>query len=625
MLQAIRDRAQGIFAWVMLILIGVPFALWGIQNYLDSGKEQPAAVVGDREIFDREVSRAYEQSLANLVGVAQYDEKQLRREALERLVHEEVIAQSAEKKSLAVSDAEIRGFIQALPYFQTDGKFDKEKYQAMLSAQGLSPNQFTAQIRRALLLEQYQRGILDSAFVTKDQVDTLLRLKNQEREIEYITIPQKFPNRAYTDVEIETYYREHLPEYRTPEKVSIEYIAINLEDLAKDVHPSEEELRTLYEEQKASFGTEERRKVSHILVPIESAGEEAEKVALAEILQIRNRLAKGEDFATVAKETSGDPISAQKGGDLGFIAKGALEENFVKAAFDLQQGEISEPVKTSFGYHLIKVTELIPASIKSFEEVKLELRKTFQHNVAENKFYELGQTLTEQSYEHPDSLEPAAKHLNLKIEQTGLFIRDSGEGLAAEAEVREAAFSEDVLNGRNSDPVELGNEKAVVLRVKEHQPASDKPLAEVKDAIVATLRSEEARHDARQKAEEVLKQVREGHSLAEVAKAAGLPIAKVATIRRNADNLAPGLVRAVFNASRSIDGKPVHEKAELETGEQVVFHVLSIRDGTPSSGDAAKEENSAREFLVKAAGQREFSTFVARLREIADVYIKPES
>lgn len=623
MLQAIRDRAHGIFAWIMLIAIGVPFALWGIQNYLDTGKEKPAAVVGDREIFDREVSRAYEQSLASLVGVADYDEKQLRHEALERLIREEIIAQSAEDKSLAVSEADIRDFIQTLPYFQTDGKFDKEKYKMMLAGQGMDSNQFAAQIRRALIMEQYQRSILDTAFVTRDQVETLLRLKNQEREIEYATIPLKPSNRAFSDAEIEAYYREHLPDFSNPEKVSVEYIVISLDEIAKTVGATDEELRALYEEQKGGLGTPERRKLSHILIPVEAQTEEADKAALAKIGAIRERLLKGEDFAKVARETSGDPVSAKQGGDLGFMAKDAMEENFAKAALSLKQDELSEPVKTSFGYHLIKVTELVPAQIKSFDEAKEELRKTFQHNTAENKFYDLGQTLTEQAYEHPDSLEPAAKALNLKIEQTGLFTRETGEGLAAEVAVRQAAFSEEVLNGRNSDPIELGNEKAVVVRVKEHQPASDKPLAEVKEAIVARLRTDDARKEAARQVQELLKQVREGRSLAEAAKAMNLAVAKPPILRRGEDKLPPALVGAVFKAPRPADGKPVPASVELENGEQIVFGLLSVKDGAPSVD--AKEQESAREFLSKTEGQREFAAFISRLREIADVTVKPES
>lgn len=624
MLQAIRDRAQGIFAWVMLILVGVPFALWGIQNYLDSGKEQPLAVVGDRDIFEREVNQAYQQSLANLVGLAEVDEKQLKREALEKLIRDEVIAQNAGAKNLAVSDNAVREFIQTLPYFQTDGRFDKEKYNIMLSSQGLGSAQFVAQVRRALLMEQYQRGLLDSAFVTSNQLATLFRLKNQERAVEYLKVPLKASTRVISDAEIENYYRKNLSAYQNPERVSIEYIAVRLEDIAKEIQVTEEDLRNLYEEQKASFTSEERRKVSHILVTVDTeGGKTAEQTALAKINQIRERLAKGEDFAKVAKEMSDDPVSAQNGGDLGFITKGAMEQNFADAAFALKQGELSEPVKTSFGYHLIRVTELSPAKVKPFEEVKDELLNTFQRNAAENKFYEQGQTLTELSYEHPDSLEPAAKALNLKIERTDYFTREAGDGIAAESAIREAAFSEEVLNGRNSDPVELGSDKAVVLRMKGHEPASDKPLADVKDEIIAKLRAEDARQGARKQAEELLRQAQEGVPLSDLAKKHGIEISKEPNLRRDAKNVSPALTNAVFKAERPSAERPVISTAELESGDQVVFKLTAVKDGA-AHGDP-KEADAAQQFLIKNTAQREFSSFVAQLRELADVYVKPET
>ena len=620
MLQAIRDRAHGIFAWVMLIAIGVPFALWGIQNYIDTGKEKPAAAIGDREIFDRDVTRAYEQSLNNLVGIDDFDEKKLREQALERLISEEVIVQGAEERMLTVSDTEARSFIQTLPYFQTDGKFDKEKYKVMLSAQGMNPTQFAAQIRRALMSEQFQHGVVDSSFVTKGELETLMRLKNQEREIEYAEIPLTQVTRTFSDTEISSYYKRYLTEFRNPERVSVEYLALNFDEIAKDVQVSDEELTKLYEEQKASLGTPERRKISHILIAPGDGSEAALKAAQDKATGIRNRILKGEDFAKLAQEVSSDALSGKAGGDLGFLNKEAQEESFTKAAEKLNSGEVSEPVKTSFGYHLIKVTELIPAKQKSFEEVKEELHKTAQRNAAETRFYEKGQKLAEQTFEHPGSLDTAAQALGLKIQQTVLFTREEGEGLAAEESVRKAAFSEDVLGGRNSEPVELGNEKAVVLRIKEHQQASDKPMAEVKDAIIAKLRDQESRAEAVKSSQELLKTVRDGKSLAEAAKNLGLKITKTGFVRRDNDKLPPELLRAAFTAGRPAAGKVSAGDATQPNGSQWVFSVTSVKDGPMAAADA-KDQESASQFMTRSGSQREFGSFVERLRELADVKI----
>ena len=620
MLQAIRDRAHGIFAWVMLIAIGVPFALWGIQNYIDTGKEKPAAVVGDREIFDRDVTRAYEQSLNNLVGIDDFDEKKLREQALEHLISEEVIVQGAEQRMLTVSDTEARSFIQTLPYFQTDGKFDKDKYKVMLSAQGMSPAQFAAQIRRALMSEQFQHGVVDSAFVTKGELETLMRLKNQEREIEYAEIPLPQVTRTFSDPDIASYYQAHLAEFRNPERVSIEYLALNFDEIAKNVQVSDEELTKLYDEQKASLGAPERRKISHILIAPADGSEAALNAAQEKAAGIRERILKGEDFAKLAREVSSDALSGKGGGDLGFLNKDAQEESFTQVAEKLNSGEVSEPVKTSFGYHLIKVTELIPAKQKSFEEVKEELRKTAQRNAAETRFYDQGQKLAEQTFEHPGSLDTAAQALGLKVQQTDLFTREQGEGLGAEEAVRKAAFSEDVLGGRNSEPVELGNEKAVVLRIKEHQQASDKPMAEVKDAIIAKLRDQESRAEALKRSQELLKTVRDGKPLAEAAKSPGFQATKTGFVKRDNDKLPPELLRAAFSAGRPAAGKVTAGEATQANGSQWVFTVSSVKDGPAVAADA-KEQESASQFMTRSGSQREFGSFVERLRELADVKI----
>jgi peptidyl-prolyl cis-trans isomerase D len=620
MLQAIRDRAHGIFAWVMLIAIGVPFALWGIQNYIDTGKENPAAVVGDREIFDRDVTRAYEQSLNNLVGIDDFDEKKLREQALERMISEEVIVQGAEQRMLTVSDTEARSFIQTLPYFQTDGKFDKDKYKVMLSAQGMNPTQFAAQIRRALISEQFQHGVVDSAFVTKGELETLMRLKNQEREIEYAEISLPKVTRSFSDAEIASYYQAHLAEFRNPEQVSIEYLELNLNEIAKDVQVSDEELTKLYEEQKASLGTPERRKISHILIAPAASSEAALKAAQEKATGIRDQILKGEDFAKLAREVSSDSLSGKAGGDLGFLNKDAQEESFTQAAEKLSSGEVSEPVKTSFGYHLIKVTELVPAKLKSFEEVKEELRKSAQRNAAETRFYDQGQKLAEQTFEHPGSLDTAAQTLGLKVQQTGLFTREQGEGLGAEEVVRKAAFSEDVLGGRNSEPVELGNEKAVVLRIKDHQQASDKPMAEVKDVVIAKLRDQESRAEAIKRSQELLKTVREGKPLAEAAKSLDLQTTKTGLVQRDNDKLPPELLQAAFTVGRPAAGKATAGDAAQANGSQWVFTVSSVKDGPTVAADA-KEQESASQFMTRTGSQREFGAFVGRLRELADVKI----
>lgn len=619
MLQAIRDKAQGIFAWAMLILVGIPFAFWGINNYFDSGKESPVAVVGDRDFFERDLARAYQQDLANLVGLDDVDEKQLKRQALERLVRDELVSQSAGREGLAVSDNEVRAFIQTLPYFQTDGKFDKEKYNIMLSAQGMGSPEFVEQVKRALLMEQFQRGITDTAFTTRRQVSVFFRLKNQEREIEFATVPLVKADEEIADAAINDYYQSHLQDFQSLETASVNFLVFSLDDVAKDIKSSDEDLRNFYEEQKAGYTTEERRKLSHILVTADPSKPEDEQAALAKIVQIRERLVKGDDFTKVAKEVSDDKVSSEKGGDLGYVTKGTMEPSFEQAALALSQGAVSEPVKTSFGYHLIKVTELVPMSTKTFDEVKDELAKSYRRNAAENKFYELGHKLTEFAFEHPDTLEPAAKALGLSIEESKPFTRDGGEGIAAEEAVRKAAFSEEVLGGKNSDPVEIGSEKVVVLRLKEHHPAEPKSLADVRGEIVARLRDQAAREKTRGLAEAALKEIQTGKSLGEVAKAHHWDVTGPILIKRDATTVPPALASAVFG-TRELDRPRL---VGLGNGDQAVLRLAAVKDGEPSP-EADKEMDTARQYLARNAGQKEFGAFVEQMRKSADVFIKKD-
>lgn len=622
MLQTIRDRAQGFLAWVILILISIPFALWGIQNYFSSGKERPVAVVGDKEIFERDVNRAYEQNLAGLVDLGQFSEEQLRQQALDRLINEAVLAQAAADSKLVVNDATVAEYIQSMPYFQTDGQFDKEKYRLMLSSQGIAASQFVSQVRQALEMEQYQGSVIASSFVTDQELNAYYRLKNQEREIEYFILPVQPSERQITDAEIEEYYQKNQALFRTPEQVSVQYIELDLNEIAKQIQPSEEELRAYYEEQKAAYTTEERRKVRHILIALPpDADEQAENEALEKARAAKQRIEKGEGFAAAAKELSDDQISAEKGGDLGFISRGMMEKSFEEAAFALSEGEVSEPVKTPFGYHLIKVTEIEASTVKPFEEARDEVLKTVQRNAAENKFYELGETLAQTSYENPKSLEPAAHALGLEIKQTDLFTREKGEGLAAEQAIREAAFDEEVLAGNNSEPVELSSDRVVVLRANEHIEATNKPLAEVKDEIFERLRTQAAQAKTRQDAEALLQQLKEGKSLNELAESVGQSVKQPKPLRRDSTEQPWQITQAVFKAPRPQGEKPTALLAPLPSGEQALINLLTVKEGDPGKLEA-EERKSMQAQLETLRGRLALNDLLAQLRDQTDVEVK---
>ncbi|MCK9397954.1 MAG: SurA N-terminal domain-containing protein [Methylobacter sp.] len=617
MLTKIREKAQGAFAWGILIVICVPFALWGIQNYLNTGEEAPVASVGGKDFFQRDVNKAYEQYSQNLQGMT-IDEQSLKAQALQKLIKDEVLLQYVHTKGLVTTDDTAREFIQSLPYFQVDGKFDDKRYKTMLNLQKMSSGEFVNRIKDALIMEQFQRSIIDSSFATKYDVENFFKIQNQQRDVDYVTVAVQKSAEQPPEEEIAAYYQQHQDSYQTPEQVSVEYIELSLEDIAKTIAVTDDKLKAFYEEQKDQYTTAERRKISHILFAINDKTDE--KTALEKALKAQKELAN-KDFAALAAEVSDDKLTAKTGGDLGLFNVGVMEKPFEDAAGALKLGEVSKPVKSAFGYHLIKVTELIPGEVKPFESVKNEVTKAYQKAQAESAFYESGETLTEMSYENPDNLKTVADALGATIKKSTLFTKDKGEGIAADDKIRSAAFTEEVLQGNNSTPIELGTDRLVVLRLLEHKAAAARELKDVKQDIVAVLLADKAKQQAVETAQKIKARLQSGESIQTVADENKLQVKTVTGLTRSKDDVPLPLSQAIFKAAKPVAGKPTVFIAELPAGEQVVVSLSKVKEGVMSEADK-KQMELATKNIAKAFGQTEFNALINSLLADADVSVK---
>lgn len=624
MLQSIRNRAQGLLAWIVLILISVPFAFWGIQNYFGTGQEQPVVVVGDKEIFQRDVTRAYEQMAAKLGSIGQINEESLKKLAIKNLIDEELLTQAVEERGYAVSDAQIRNAIREISVFHVDGKFDKGKFEIVLKTQRISEEGLVENLRRSLEIGQFSDGVTRTSFVTNAEIDRFLRLRDQTRSTEYIIVPVKAVSEEITHDQIEQHYKDHITLFRNPEQVSIDYIQLSVDDVAKKIEVTEEELISTYESQLDLYTKKERRKVSHILAVIDSnAGENTADSALKKIREAKARLDSGGAFEVVAKEMSDDTVSGSKGGDLGLINPKDMDIVFEKAAFALSLGEVTAPVKTPFGYHLIKLTELEPGKVKPFEEVRSEVEKAYRRQSAENDFYETAEKLSQVSYESPDSLEPAANATGLKIQQSALFSLQQGEGVAVAQPVRDAAFVNDVLEGKNSESVELGQDKIVVLRVNKRLLATDKPLADVKQEITDKLRTDQAKQNAKNLAETFIAKLKEGQKLSDLAVSSGLELKRYESITREDSEVPWQFKAALFKAARPGKGVATPLVVALKDGQQIVGHLFAVKDSAPKDvDDYQKEKKLAQTWLSEQHGNAEFSALLSQLRDSSKIVIR---
>ena len=617
MLTTIRERAQGAFAWIILIVICVPFALWGIQNYVDTGKEPAVASVGDKDFYQRDVNKAYEQYAQNFQGMT-VDEQLLKQQALDKLIKDEVLLQHANKAGLVATDSSSRDFIKTLPYFQTDGKFDEKRYKSLLTSQRMSSAEFVGKIKSSLIMEQFQRSIIDSSFATPYDIESFFKIQNQQRDVDYVTVALEKTAVQPSEQEISAYYQQHQEAYKLPEQVSVEYVELSLEDIAKKIEVTDDKLKAYYEEQKEQYSTPERRKISHILFAVNAKTND--KAALDNAIKAQQDL-KNKEFSALAAEVSDDKLTAKKGGDLGLFIVGSMEKSFEEAASALKAGEVSKPVKSSFGYHLIKVTELVPSEVKSLEVVKDDVTKAYQKAQAENAFYEAGEKLTEMSYENPDNLQTVSEALSLEVKKSGLFAKDKGEGVAAEQKIRDMAFSDEVLQGNNSTPIELGSDRLVVLRLLEHKPAAVRELGNVKQDVAAALVNEKAKQQTLEKANKIKQRLQAGESMQTVAADYKLTVKEANGLTRTKNILPEQLNDAIFKAAKPVGGKVTTFSAALATDEQVIVNLKKIVPGVMSDEDK-KQMELAQKNLAKAFGQSEFNAMLASLQTKADVSIK---
>ena len=622
MLTKIREKSQGALAWVILTLICVPFALWGINNYLDTGKEAAVASVGDRDFYQRDVNKAYEQYSQNLQGLS-IDEQTLKTQALQKLIKDEVLLQYVHAEGLVITDEEAREFIKSLPYFQVDGKFSDKQYKTLLSSQRISSGEFVSRIKNALTMEQFQHSIVDSSFSTQYDAEAFFKIQNQQRDVDFVAVPLPLQSSIEkpTDEEISTYYQQHLALYQMPEQVAVEYVELILDDIAKKVVVSDDKLKAYYDDQKELFTNPERRKISHILFTVND--KVTDKEALDKVLKAKNDL-QTKDFSVLAAEVSDDKLTAKNGGDLGLFNVGVMEKSFEDVASTLKLGEVSNPVRSAFGYHLIKVTELVAGGIKPFDSIKTDVIQAYQKSQAENAFFEAGEKLTEMSFEHPDSLQTVATNLGVAVKKSSLFTKDKGEGVAAEDKIRSAAFSEEVLQGNNSAPVELGVGRLVVVRLLEHKAATKRELSEVKQNVVSELTKQKAQLQADEKVQKITEKLRAGSSMQAIAAENNLSIKTEKGLVRGKNKLPELLSNAIFKAPKPLVDKPSIFNVVLANGERLVVSLSKVTLGTMGEDDK-KQLELAKKNIANAFGQTEFNQTLNSLQRKADVTVNAKT
>ena len=635
MLTSIRERAQGWIAWLIIGLIIFVFAVWGIESFFTPNPNVPVLTVGGTDVGLREFQAAYQQQREHLQSLLGRDPEQvgltderIKQQVVDDFIERIVLANAAQNAGMRIGDVTLAAQIDAFDAFQVNGRFSRDRYEQALRNQGMTPIGFEQKMRGTLLLQQLYTGVAETAFVTAKQVDEHLRLQGQTREVAYLVLPSaNFLEKAvFSEEDLHSYYRAHEDTYQVPEQVTIAYVELSAQALSANVAVTEAGLQAYYDDNRASYHQGEQRRASHILITVDEKADAATVAAAqAKIADLRRQIVAGASFEDLARANSQDPGSATKGGDLGFFDRSAMVKPFADAAFSMKEGEIGEPIRTPFGFHLIKLTGITPAHDQTFAEARPAVEQGFRRAQAEKQFFDRSDTIANLAYEHPDSLDPLATQLGLKVQTAGPFPRTGGaSGLIADPKIVAAAFGEDVLvRGNNSEPVELPGNRLIVLRVTDHKPIRHQTLDEVRDAVTTAVRQEHAQSLAKAAGETMAKDLRAGKDPALIAGSAKLSWQHPGWINRQATGLPSEVREKAFQLSQPAASAATYDGLVLANGDFAVVKVTGVKAGDLATVTATAREDARRQ-LAKTMGAQDFASFVADLRATTPTVAHPE-
>jgi peptidyl-prolyl cis-trans isomerase D len=607
MLQAMRNKMHG---WPATILLGVSvFAMsfFGIESYFTAHNDSFAAKVGKREISQQDMQNAMNRVRENMQTREgdQFDASALEKPAFKlgvvnQLVDEQLLLKANDDWGLRVSRQAMQSTIAGFTWLQVNGQFDSTAYSSWLESQRKTPAMFEDDVRASLAPQLIPDAIAASTLVSDAQVDRYLDLYTQRRDLSYLEIPKPvLTDTQVSDAEAQSWYKAHIADYMNPEQVSLKYVEVNGADLKLDVAPSDEELKKRYEDEKQKFVQPEQRLVSHILLNVPTNATPAQqKAALAKAEKIAAE-ATPADFAKLATEDSEDLGSKRQGGDLGWLQKGVTNPAFETAMFALQKGQVSKPILSPDGYHIIWLRDIRSGESKPFADVRAELLKEATTADQERQYNDVAGKMSDNTYQNPSSLEPAAQKLNLPIKSTPLFSRKGGEGLAANPKVIAAAFSDDVLvQGNNSGLIDLGNNHSVVVRVDKHVAAAARTFAEVGDDVRKHILDERVTAAAKKVADDGLARLAKGETMAALATSLKGAVKTTANATRQSIEIPPALLTEAFLLPHPAAGKPQFAVVDMHDGNYALLAVDKVQ-----SGDLSKVPQDQRDALRRQMTQ----------------------
>jgi peptidyl-prolyl cis-trans isomerase D len=624
MLQNIRDNAQGTIAKVIVGLIVFTFALFGVDSIIGSlGGKPKVATVNGVDITENTFNNAlehYRRQLLNQMGAqadpSLIDESKLKKSVLDDLISQSLNIQAANAEGFYVSTKLTEELMRSIPQFQTDGRFDNNKFIAYLGQVGKTTKQFTEDLRKRILISQVRSGVVVSDFALPGELRHIVNIDRQARDAGVLTFAQAdfLPKVTITDQQAKTYWKAHQSDYVAPDEVNISYILLDADKMENSIKVDDSVIKKLYQQELKNFVPSEERHAAHILIEINA--KTSKKQALAKIEAIRKELEKGADFSTLAKKYSEDAGSAKSGGDLGFAGKGAFVPPFEKALFSMKVGEVSKPILTQYGYHLIKLLGVRNNKPSTIAELAPSLEAGYKKSQAEKQYVDLTEKLSNISYTS-SNLDAPSDELKLPVLKAS-NIKRKGEtrSLFNTPKLIKIMFSPDVRSGDgNSDLIELSKTQSIVVHVDSFKPSHPLSFKDAKNSIIETLKKQEATKLANSEGLDVLKKLQQG--MTDLPKTLSWKDKK--EIKRNDSAFSPEILQYIFSIAEPINSKyPIYKGFDDSLGNYVIVRLDAVHAGNYVQLSKAEKLNLKR-VLSENLGDLYYQTYQDYLKNTAEI------
>lgn len=617
MLQDLRENSQGVIAKVIIGFIVAIFALTGVE-WLIGGfiASPPVAEINGEEITEAQLQFNTQNLLASLGG-ADIDQELLEQIALNQLIEETVLKQSAERAGMIVSSDRVDRAIIENPSFQINGVFDSDLAVRTMASQGYNIPLYRQALSQSMLLGQIANAYSASNFITDSELESIAELTQQTRDFRYVSVTMgtRTLGNAISQEEIQRYYDENPAEFTQEESANINYVVLDRNVIADEIQVDEAEIRAQYEAQRADFEGSSEKRASHILFEVGGSTDEAAAMELA--ATARQRLLDGEDFGAVALEMSSDTVSAEEGGDIGYTDGSAFPQPIEAALETLALNEISEPVVTEFGVHVVKLTEDAENVYQAFEEVSDRIERELKSAEVDLLFAERIEDMSNLAFETGDLI-TISEQLGLEIQSADSVPRAGSSGLFANQALVTAAFSDEVmLEGNNSDVIEIGDNQAVVLRVQQFNESAVLPLDDVMGEISVILRTQMEREAVQSLGEELLIAAEEGGDVDALLADNELEWLDAENISRNDFSVNRVVIDHVFTMAAP-EGEPIVSSVSLANGTFVLVELKQVNPGE-FSAIPEPERNRLVDSLQSDLGVSDYQSFLVSLREGSDI------